>query len=462
MKPFRLAVATFVILGLLLFGITLFLIGNHNKAFQRHADFFTDLEDVNGLRKGSQVRVSGYQAGQVTGIEFPPQPGDKFRLKLHIDDKLRNLIRGDSVVTVETDGLVGDKFLLIHQGSVHKDELEAGATILSKEPIELSAVIEKISGTVDQANATLGDVHLAVNDLHGRLDHALDTVTATIENTNGIINTVRHGDGPIPTLLNDRQTALDIKAAVVNTRDATDNLDQVSVQAKQFITDFQSRDLIGKADTTLSNARDATQNLDQASAQINSTLQDALEPDPSGQTVSSNLRDTLSNVDIATANLADDAEALKHGFLFRGFFKRRGFYSLQDLTADQYRNSDFFRRNQQARAWIDAQGAFVPRRDGQEVLTIFGRQQVDQVVTANDNAGTNSPIIVEGYSSAKLPSDQLLESRRRAFLVRVYLEKRFHIPSKNIGIVALGATAPPESGKSTWNGASVVVLHNRR
>lgn len=460
MRPYRLAVATFVILGILLFGVTIFLIGDHNKVFQRHADFYTDLENVNGLRKGSQVRVSGFQAGQITGIEFPSEPGNKFRLKLHVDDKLHNLIRGDSVVTVETDGLVGDKFLLIHQGSLREAELATGATILSKEPIELSAIMEKVSGTVDQANATLGDVHLAINDVHGRLDRALDTVTATVQNTNGVVDAVRQGHGPIATLLNDQQVALDIKTAVASTRDATGNLDQVSRQAKQFMTDFQSRDLIGKADTTIISARDATQNLDQASQQLNSTLHDALEPDPSGQTIASNLRDTLSNVDTATANMADDTEALKHEFFFRGFFKKRGFYSLQDLTADQYRSSDFFRKNQQNRVWIDAQGAFAPHSDGAELLTVYGQRQIDQFIASRGGAAASSPLIIEGYSIASLPADQLIDSRRRAFLVKVYLEKHFHLSSKNIGVVALENTAPPSSGKSTWNGVSLVLLSN--
>ena len=462
MKPYRLAVATFVILGALLFGVTIFLIGDHNKAFERHIDLYTELENVNGLRKGSQVRVSGYQAGQVTEIEFPAQPGGKFRLKLHIDDKLQTLIRQDSLVTVETDGLVGDKFLLIHQGSVRGNELASGATIPSKEPIELSAIMEKVSGTVDQANATLGDVHLAINDVHGRIDRSLDAVTATIENTNGVVNSIRYGHGPIATLLNDREVALNIKTAVDNTRDVTSNLDQVSVQAKQFMTDFQSRDLVGKADTTLSNARDATQNLDQAAGQLNSSLHDALEPDPSGQTLASNLRDTLSNVDTATANMADDTEALKHEFFFRGFFKKRGFYSLQDLTADQYRSSNFFRKSQQNRVWVDAQDAFAPRGDGKELLTISGQKQIDEFIASRGAAAASSPIVIEGYSNAMLPADQLIESRGRAFLVKVYLEKHFHLSSKNIGVVALENTAPPSSGKSTWNGISLVLLSNPR
>ena len=40
--------------------------------------------------------------------------------------------------------------------------------------------------------------------------------------------------------------------------------------------------------------------------------------------------------------MADDSEALKHGFLLRGFFKRRGYYSMARLTPDKYRNDKMF------------------------------------------------------------------------------------------------------------------------
>ncbi len=92
-------------------------------------DFFTSLEDVNGISPGSKVRVSGFEAGEVTAIEIPDRPSDKFRLKLRIDSKLHRLIRDDSFVTVESDGLVGDKFLMIHEGSDQEPEAAAGATL---------------------------------------------------------------------------------------------------------------------------------------------------------------------------------------------------------------------------------------------------------------------------------------------------------------------------------------------
>ncbi|AXC12204.1 ABC-type transport [Acidisarcina polymorpha] len=251
MKPYRGAVAAFLILGVILFGIGLFLVGDQHKAFSHHLDFYTDLADVDGLNSGAHVRVNGFEAGEITKMEIPQKPTGKFRLKLHIDGKLKSLIRTDSVVTVETDGLVGDKFLLIHSGSETAQLVPDGGTIRGREPVELSAILQKVSGTVDQANTTIVDIRT-------RLDGTLDSIKNTVDNTNGIVTGIRQGHGPVGALLNDQQITSDLKSSLANTRVVTANLNQVSVQAGQVMADFQSRGLIAKADQSIDNIRHAS------------------------------------------------------------------------------------------------------------------------------------------------------------------------------------------------------------
>src|SRR5258708_35558591 len=153
-------VGVFVLSAVLLFSAGLFVIGNRHKAFASHVDFFTKLNNVNGLSAGSKVRVSGFEAGQVTSVEIPDRPSAKFKLKLHVDDKLHNLIRNDSFVTVESDGLVGDNFLLIHEGSDQDQEAVSGTTLPPKEPIETSALNEKVTKYMHQANPRIGDIKI--------------------------------------------------------------------------------------------------------------------------------------------------------------------------------------------------------------------------------------------------------------------------------------------------------------
>ena len=107
----------FITVAVVLFGVGLFLIGNQHKAFSHHVIFYANFQNVDGLMKGVKVRVDGMDAGEVEGVQIPSSPAQKFRLKMNVDDRLHRLIREDSLVTVETEGIVGDKFLLIHEGN---------------------------------------------------------------------------------------------------------------------------------------------------------------------------------------------------------------------------------------------------------------------------------------------------------------------------------------------------------
>jgi len=259
-------------------------------------------------------------------------------------------------------------------------------------------------------------------------------------------------------LLNDQQTANAVKSAVGNAQQAAVNLNQVVVQAKQVMSDFQSRDLFAKAEDTLNNAKDVSWQLAQTSQQVRLTLTDALGPDRSGENAADNIMETFSNINLATANMADDTEALKHEFFFRGFFKKRGFYSLIDLTPDQYRSNPYFNSQKNQRAWLNAADSFGKDSNGTEVLSAVGEQQIDQVIGAAKDSVMDQPIIIEGYSNHASAADEMATSRSRSLLIAHYLEKRFHLSARNIGLMPLSDTAPSSSGKDSWDGACIVLL----
>jgi phospholipid/cholesterol/gamma-HCH transport system substrate-binding protein len=211
-------------------------------------------------------------------------------------------------------------------------------------------------------------------------------------------------------------------------------------------------------DDTLASARDASQQIDQASQKVNVTLVDALGTDRSGENGAENIRETLSNVNLATANLADDTEALKHEFFFRGFFKKRGFYSLDELTPAQYRTNAYFQNVHNHRSWLSAADTFTLNSKATEVLSPAGEQQIDQIVGGMKDQIVDQPLVVEGYSSQVSPSGQVLLSRSRSLLVASYMEKRYHLRSQDIGVMSLNATPPSASSKSSWDGVCIMVL----
>jgi phospholipid/cholesterol/gamma-HCH transport system substrate-binding protein len=103
-------VGLFIIAGLALFALGIFLVGNRHEAFSRHLSLYTEFPDLNGLTKGSKVRVAGMDAGEVTKIDVPGSPNSRFRVQMRINEQLHGLVRTDSIVTVDTEGVVGDIF----------------------------------------------------------------------------------------------------------------------------------------------------------------------------------------------------------------------------------------------------------------------------------------------------------------------------------------------------------------
>jgi len=470
MKNHLLATGVFVFAALLLFTLGFFMIGSENQLFTHHVDLYTRIGDISGITTGTSVRISGFAAGQVTKIEIPisnsPNP-PKFKLVLHIDDKLLPLIHSDSYVTVETVGIVGEKFLMVHPGSENAPLAQPGTVLSSREQVQLSDMAEKVSTSLDKVNSSLDLTTNAIADLQTRVDASLGTINSTVTNANGMVTDLRNGKGTLGLLLNDPQTEAQVKSAIANAMDATTNLDKVSVQAGQLMTDFQSRNLIQKADDTLTYAKDASKNLDQTSQQVNATVTNVLGPDVSGQNAGQHIRDSLTNLDLFTQNMSDDTEALKHEFFFRGFFRKRGYYSLQNVAPEEYRTSRYFQSPKSQRVWLAAGNIFAPGPNNSEVISPAGAAAIDQAVTqrmANTN-GTHSdgslvagPIMIEGYSNQPSAADQLATSSSRAQLVARYLQERFHLSARFMGLMPLNNLPPASSGKSIWDGVCIVLL----
>jgi phospholipid/cholesterol/gamma-HCH transport system substrate-binding protein len=445
------AVGILVVGGLALFTLGTFLIGNQHKAFARHFEVYTEFANLDGLAKGAKVRVSGMDAGEIVDIGVPTQPGSKFRLKLRIEQRLHPLIRTDSVVTIDTEGVVGDKFLFVHQGGPNTAEAGPLMTLPSKEPLDISDLMEKGAGM-------LTDVNSMMKETVGKLNGALDTVTTTVNNADDIVIGLKEGRGPAGMLLRDEDTADQLRQTIENTRQATSSLRHASTQADAMVSDLQSRRLGQKADDAMVSAKDAAQNIDATSRQLQQTLTAALGPDEQGADAATNIGQSLSNLNLATGNMAEDTEALKHNFFFRGFFKHRGYYNLSNLKPDQYRQDKLFSAPANRRQWFTNEDLFQTGADGVETLSVLGKKRIDGIATQLGDAMVSRPVVVEGYAPASDQKDQFAKSRNRAILVSQYLHTHFHLDPQNVGFVSLQDQPPSGVQKDHWDGICLVIL----
>jgi phospholipid/cholesterol/gamma-HCH transport system substrate-binding protein len=480
MRIHRWAIGLFLTSGIGLFTAILFLIGNRHDVFGKHVEFYAEFSDIGGLPRGAQVRVSGIEAGEVKGIQIPSSPASKFRLKLQVRADARGMVRTDSLVSIRTEGIVGDEYVFIRKGTGTAGEAPDGATLPSKEPFDIGAALEKGSALLDKSSALLDNVHSSVTDLHGRLDVALESVTKTVNHVDGLVTVVQPdirklasnasqitdtindivsdlnaGKGPAGLLLRDETTRKMLQATLSNAQQATLNLSDASERADQVLADVQSRDLASKAQSIL-------ENVQAMSEQLNQTVKSALAPDNMGDDGATNIRETLSNLNRGTASLAEDTEALKHEFFFRGFFKKRGFYDLEQLSSADYLKACQRQNACGSRTWLDAANLFATGSNGAVLLDEAGRHAIDSAVAPVVDSLLGHLVIVEGYSGTGTPDQQFVTSRRRADLVREYLEAHFHLVHGEVGIVPLRDKTPHCAGRNTWNGVAIVLFEDRR
>jgi phospholipid/cholesterol/gamma-HCH transport system substrate-binding protein len=228
-----------------------------------------------------------------------------------------------------------------------------------------------------------------------------------------------------------------------------------------LVANIQQRDLPQKLDDTMTQVRSASTRADETLQQVQQSLAQALGPDANGVTGGQNVSESLTNVNVATGNMAEDTEALKHNFFFKGFFNHRGYYTLGGLSPEEYRNSKLFGSTQSPHAWLQANALFQHGPHGTEEFSPDGKHAIDAAVASFGDAIFTHPIVIEGYSDAAGLADALSLSYARGQLVRNYLEARYPFTTKNVGVMPLSATPPPGLGHDRWSGICIVVAEKK-
>jgi phospholipid/cholesterol/gamma-HCH transport system substrate-binding protein len=444
------AVGIFIIASVTLFALGIFLVGSRHEAFSRNMQLYTAFANLDGVTKGSKVQVAGMDAGQVIRIVVPRSPDGQFRIQMKIDEKFHGLIRTDSVVTVDTEGVVGNTFLTIHTGSSNAPMAQADSTLQSKPPVNMSDLLTTGLETMKNADATLKQVG-------GKLNVVLDGANGAIGNANDLLVGLKEGRGPAGMLLRDEKVADQIRETLSTVQSTTSNLKQASVGVSSLVADVQQRQLPQKLDDTMTQIRSASTQANATIEQVHQSLTQALGPDTNGVTAGQNISQALSNVNVATDNMAEDAEALKHNFFFKGFFNHRGYYTLSSLSPREYRRTKLFANPHNPRAWLRADSLFQRGTTGSEELSQDGKRAIDAAVVSFGDAIFTHAIVVEGYSDAAAPADALSSSYTRAQIVRNYLEARYPFEAKNVGVVPLSTTPPIGLGHIQWSGVCILV-----
>jgi phospholipid/cholesterol/gamma-HCH transport system substrate-binding protein len=189
-NPARLVgIGVFVLGGLSLFTIGLFMIGDRQMAFAKKVTIATEFKKITGLQPGGIVRVSGAKAGAITKIVPPATPGGKFRVEFDITDTLRPLVRMDSLASIETEGLVGGNYLGVGSGTDASPAVQPGATIAGKEPFEIAELLQQMADTIVKVNTTIQTVNTVIEELKVDVQRAVVSGADTIDLAHTLIPT---------------------------------------------------------------------------------------------------------------------------------------------------------------------------------------------------------------------------------------------------------------------------------
>src|ERR1051326_2319897 len=125
-RAFRLGVFIVATLAILAAGV--FLIGSREFLFSSTYQLKADFKNVAGLTNGAEVRVGGIHEGTVKLIQLPAQPGGQMTVIMSLEKSTRKVIRKDSVAAIQTEGLLGNKYVEISFGSDNTSPVENGST----------------------------------------------------------------------------------------------------------------------------------------------------------------------------------------------------------------------------------------------------------------------------------------------------------------------------------------------
>lgn len=433
-------VGAFVIGGVVLFTVGLFLIGNRRMLFTETFRVYAEFSEIAALDNGAKVRVAGMDAGEVEHIRVPTGPTGRFRVRMRVREDLHPLIRLDSVATIQTDGLVGNKFVQIESGTEQSAVVPDTGTIQSREPFDIADLMRKMSDTIDTVNTMLTEVKTSLdgalasvsdvatdaqelmNDVGGDVRKILASTDKMTADLTAIVDGVRQGRGTLGKLVNDETLYANVKAIMADVEKAVANVREASEQAKGAIADFRGdggpmKGLTGDLHQTLAAARDAM------------------------------------------TDLAENTEALKRNFFFRGFFNRRGYFDLDDVTPAEYRQGALQTRDRRVlKIWLGANVLFEIDANGEERLSDGGRARLDSAMSQYVRYPRSSPLVIETYSQELTGDLRYLRGTSRAKLVRDYLISRFRLDANYVATMLLGTEAKDSPSGGTWDGIALALF----
>lgn len=306
-------VGLFLFFGLVILAAGILAIGNLHNSFVKKFIVATIFDEVNGLQPGNNIWFSGVKIGTVSTLDFYGKSQVKVSMKL--DRAAQSYIRKDAKAKISTDGLIGNKIIVIYGGTDSAAAVEDGDTL----------GIEKTLSTDDMMNT---------------LQKNNENLLSITNDFKIISKKIMDGQGTLGKLLTDDSLYNNIGQTVTVLKKAAENAEKLTASISDYGAKMNQKgsltnDLV--SDTIVFNTIKATvlefKQISATAAELTTNLKNATTDlnnsnSPAGvilhdQPAASDLKATIKNLEISTQKLNEDLEALQHNFLLKGYFKKK-------------------------------------------------------------------------------------------------------------------------------------------
>ncbi len=289
-QKFKVRLGLFIAGGLAIFILAVFIIGKQKNLFNPVIKLTTTFHNVSGLQVGNNIRFSGITIGTVDQISIIN--ATTVKVDMLIRKEIQKFIKADSEVAIGSEGLIGDRLLIISQGSSESPVVKEKQQLTSSEPVETDAIIASLqvtSGSVEIITAQLAETMLKINS----------------------------GRGTLGRVIHDSLIAQDIIASVSNFRESSERLNWTMDSASQKVFDIMT-----SLEVTTANAEVISQQLEEIVTKINKG-QGAIGSLVQDTVIAQDIGLTIENLKNSSKGLDENMEALKENFLLRRYFKNK-------------------------------------------------------------------------------------------------------------------------------------------
>jgi phospholipid/cholesterol/gamma-HCH transport system substrate-binding protein len=304
-------VGIFLSLAIVIFVLGVFTLGGQQKSFQKNISISAVFDDVSGLKKGNDVWFSGVKIGTISGIKFVGT--SQVDVAMKIDENTQQYIHRNAGVRISSDGLIGNKIIVIDGGSPRAPQIEDGDVLEAEKVVSTDDVMK----TLQQNNQNI----LAITTDFKLLSHK-----------------ILEGKGTVGTLMADSTMGVQLRNSMRNLQTATQSAARLAEQLDKFgqkvntkggladklFTDTTTFNRIKAVTIQLqqaaNNANAFTNSLNKAGAKLtttDNTIGELLN-DPHG---AEQIKAILRNLQESSVKLNQDLEAAQHNFFLKGYFK---------------------------------------------------------------------------------------------------------------------------------------------